>query len=250
MPPRPVHRGWLWAAIALTAAKLWLTDAQVLFAIGPAIHDDRLFVELAAHLVSGEWLGPYNQFTLAKGPLFPLFIAGMFWLGVPLLLAQQLLYAGACAAITRALAPWLRPAAQFSLYALLLWNPMSYEAGNLSRLMRQNLYTPLALLVIAGLIHLFARRRESWQRQSGPAMLTGLALGGFWLTREESVWLLPAVGLIFFGLLASLRRDNRRTMQHPRRLRRPDTRGIAACGVQDSWPRASSSRTQAGPSPR
>lgn len=210
MPPRPSNRGWLWGAVALTAVKLWLTGGQALLAIGPAIHDDRLFVELAAHLVRGEWLGPYNQFTLAKGPLFPLFIAGTFWIGLPLMLAQQLLYTGACAAVTRALAPWLRAgAAQFSLYALLLCNPMSYDAGNLSRLMRQNLYTPLGLLVIAGLIYLFARRRESWRRQAGPAALAGLALGGFWLTREESVWLLPAVGLLLFGLAASLGRELR-----------------------------------------
>ncbi len=210
MPPRPVNRGWFWAAAALTAAKLWLTSSQTIYAIGPAIHDDRLFVELAARVINGEWLGPYNQFTLAKGPLFPLFIAGTFWLGLPLLLAQQIFYAGACAAVTRALSPWVRPGpAQFSLYILLLWNPMSFDAGNLGRLMRQNLYTPLALLVITGLVQLFARRRESIGRQAGPAALSGLALGGFWLTREESVWLLPAVGLLLFGLAASLGRELR-----------------------------------------
>ncbi len=210
MPPRPINRGWLWAAVALTAAKLWLASGQTVFAIGPAIHDDRLFVDLAAHLIKGEWLGPYNQYTLAKGPMFPLFIAGAFWLGLPLLLAQQLLYAGACVAVTRALAPWLRSgAAQFSLYTLLLCNPMSYDAGNLGRLMRQNLYTPLGLLVIAGLVRLFARRREPWHRQARPAALAGLALGGFWLTREESVWLLPAVALLLAGLALSLGRELR-----------------------------------------
>ena len=208
MSTRSVNRGWLWAAVALTAVKLWLTSGQAIIGVGPAVHDDRLFVDLAAHLIKGEWLGPYNQYTLAKGPLFPLFIAGAFWIGLPLLLAQQILYAAASAAVTRALAPWLRAgAAQFSLYALLLWNPMSYDGMNLGRLMRQNLYTPLGLLVIAGLVQLFARRRESWGRQTGPAVLAGLALGLFWLTREESVWLLPAVGLLLFGLAWSLGRE-------------------------------------------
>ncbi len=210
MSAAAVNRRWFWAAAALTVVKLWLTGGQSVCAVGGAVHDDQLFVELAAHLIKGDWLGPYNQFTLAKGPMFPLFIATAFWLGVPLLLAQQLLYAGAAAAVTRALSPWLRPgAAQFSLYTLLLWNPMSFEAGNLGRLMRQNVYTPLGLLVLAGLIHLFARRRATWTRQAGPAALTGLALGCFWLTREESVWLLPAVGLLLFGIAASLGRELR-----------------------------------------
>ncbi|HEX2862039.1 MAG TPA: hypothetical protein VHN79_10385, partial [Lacunisphaera sp.] len=133
---------------------------------------------------------------------------GVFWIGLPLLVVQQLVYAGACVALTRALVPWLRPAGvQFSLYALLLWNPMSFDAGNLGRLMRQNVYTPLGMLVVAGLIQLHARRRESWQRQAGPAVLAGLSLGGFWLTREESVWLLPAVGLLFLGIGLSLGRE-------------------------------------------
>lgn len=203
MPPEPVNRRWFWAAIALTALKLWLVSGQTVFAIGPAIHDDKLFVEQAAHVLRGEWLGPYNQFTLAKGPLFPVFLAGVFWIGLPLLLIQQLLYAGAGAVLTRALRPWFSAGwAQFSLYALLLANPMSYDAANLARLMRQNIYTPLALLVIAGLVHLFSRRHESWRRQAGPALLAGLALGGFWLTREDSVWLLPAVGLLFLGVAA------------------------------------------------
>ncbi len=71
MSSRLGTHGWLLAAIALTAAKLWLTNSQTIFAIGPAFHDDRLFADLAAHLINGDWLGPYNQFTLAKGPCSP-----------------------------------------------------------------------------------------------------------------------------------------------------------------------------------
>ena len=200
-----ISSGWLWTAILVTVLKLWLTNAQTVFAIGPAIHDDQLFVKLAAHIINGEWLGPYDQFTLAKGPLFPLFIAATFWIGLPLILAQQLLYAGACAVLTTAMKPWLRQSAfQCGFYLLLLLNPISYDAADLTRLMRQNLYTPLALLTIAGLVMLFARRRETVPRMFFPAILAGVSLGGFWLTREESVWLLPAVGLLFLGIWVSL----------------------------------------------
>lgn len=201
-------RWWFWAAVALTAVKLWFTAGQTVFAIGPAIHDDKLFILLTEHLLNGQWLGPYNQFTLAKGPLYSLFVAGNFWVGLPLLLTQQLVYAGACAAVALACRPWLpRAGGRFTLYALLLANPMSYDASNMTRLMRQSLYTPLGMLVIAGLITVFARRRDSGRRLAVPAGLAGLAFGGFWLTREESVWLVPAIGLIAFGLVVAVRRD-------------------------------------------
>lgn len=193
----PASRGWFWAAVLLTAAKLWLVAGQRIFAIGPSFHDDRLFLELAGHIMSGQWLGPYNQMTLAKGPMYSFFIAAVFKLGLPLAFAQHLLYAAACATFTRSLRPWLRSgAAWFALYVLLLWNPMSYEAENLGRVLRQNLYTPLALFTIAGLVTLFLRRRESGRQQAITGALTGLAFGCFWLTREESVWLLPAIGLL------------------------------------------------------
>ena len=68
------NRFWLAAALTLTALKLWLTRGQGLFAIGGAGHDDRLFLQLAEHLVRGEWLGlnawtsnaRYDEITVFK----------------------------------------------------------------------------------------------------------------------------------------------------------------------------------------
>ena len=201
-------RPWLWAAVALTLLKLWLTRGQPVYAIGQASHDDRLFIELTGHLLNGEWLGAYNQLTLAKGPFFSLFMAASFWLGLPLGLTQQLAYAGASAVLVFALRPWLRNGwVKLLVYALLLWNPMSFEGANLGRLLRQNVATPLALLVFAGLIALYARRQTGFRRQGPWAALTGLAFGCFWLTREEAVWLLPGVGLLGLAYVWDLAGD-------------------------------------------
>jgi len=196
-PTATPARWWLWAAVLLTAFKLWLTRGQSIYAIGPASHDERLFLLLAEHLVRGEWLGAYTQMTLAKGSFYSLFVAAVFWIGLPLAFAQQALYAGACAAFTRACAPAIRSGGlRFALYAFLLWNPMSYEAPTLGRVMRQHVYTPLGMLIFAGLVALYYRRTERFQRQAPWAMLLGASLGGFWLTREESIWLAPSVALL------------------------------------------------------
>ncbi len=195
--PSASPRWWLWAAVLLTAYKLWLTRGLPVYAIGSAAHDERLFLQLAESIVRGEWLGAYSQMTLAKGCFYSLFIAVVFWIGLPLTLAQQLIYAGACAAFTRATAPSIRSgAARFVIYAFLLWNPMSYEAHDLGRVMRQHVYTPLGMLIFAGLVALYDRRSGNFRRQAPWAVLLGVSLGCFWLTREESIWLAPSVALL------------------------------------------------------
>lgn len=190
-------RLWLWAAAAMTLFRLWLTASQTLHAIGGATHDDRLFLNLAASLLRGEWLGPYNNLTLAKGPFYSLWIALVFLLGVPLMQAQQLLYTGACALTTRAFAPVIRSGwARCGLYALLLWNPMSFDAQEMSRVLRQNLSPSLALMLFAAMVALYVRRAEAWRRLAPWAVALGLTWAAFWLTREDGVWLVPSLCLL------------------------------------------------------
>lgn len=193
----PFRRPWVWAAVILTLFKLWLTRGQGVWAIGNAAYDDQLFVNLARHVLRGEWLGPYNELTLAKGPFYSLFIAGVFTLGIPLFLAQQMLYAGACALFARALRPAIAsPWARLAIYTLLLWNPMSFDGSSMGRVLRQHIYGPLGLMIFAGLIALYLRRAEPARRKTPWALLLGLAGGAFYLTREETVWFAPSVLLL------------------------------------------------------
>ncbi len=197
MTPALRNRFWLAAALALTATKLWLSRGQGVYAIGSAGHDDRLFIELAQHIVRGDWLGPYNELTLAKGPFYSLFIAATFLLGVPLFLAQHAFYAAACGAFVRALRPAITSgAARFAIFALLLWNPMTYDGPSMGRVLRQHVYGPLALLILGGLVALYLRRADPSRRHFPWAVITGLAAGAFYLTREEAIWLAPSVLLL------------------------------------------------------
>jgi hypothetical protein len=195
-------RVWFWLCAVLTVFKFWLTRAQPVYAIGNAALDDRLFLELAQSIVRDGWLGAYNQNTLAKGAAFPLWIALVFWIGLPLGLAQQALYATACGLFTRACRPALSSAAaRAAVYLLLLWNPMSFEAHTLARIIRQNIYTPLGIMIFAGWVALYFRRSERFRQQLPWAMLAGFSTGVFWLTREESIWILPSILLLAAAVL-------------------------------------------------
>jgi hypothetical protein len=217
---------WFLVGLACVGLKLWLVAAQPVVAIGPAGHDDRLYLELARHILHGEWLGPYSQFTLMKGPMYSVWIAATVLLRVPLPLADHLLYLAGCVAAVRALQPHVRPGwRSLVVFALLWWNPMTFELPVLGRILRQNLYTPEALLFFAALIALETRRMAGWRTRAAWGLLLGVSGAGLWLTREETIWVVPsAILLMGAAVVASWRAGDR-----PVRL--AATLGVAAASA-------------------
>jgi hypothetical protein len=149
--------------------------------------------------VQGKWLGAYSQYTLAKGCGYPIFIAASFLLGIPLPLAEHGLYLAACWLCVRALRPLLRHDAwALALFAALLWQPMSYwlDGPGGGNILRQNLYTPLTVLIFAGMIACHTRRDAPARVRAGWAVLLGVALAWVWITREEGVWIVPGLVIL------------------------------------------------------
>ena len=205
MPLFHQRKFWIIAGV-LVALKLWFVSSQPLLAVGWAAHDDRLFLRLAGKILGGEWLGDYNQLTLAKGPAYSLFIASTVVTGVPLPLAQHLLYLLACYLVVRAVRDLLPGDAwALLLFGALWWQPMSFQMTVLGRVLRQNLYTPVTLLVFAGLAALHTRAFAAPRIRALWAALLGFALGVLWLTREESIWIAPACIMLPLAAALSLR---------------------------------------------
>jgi len=181
-------------ALILVALKLWLAAAQPVVAHANASFDDRLYLALAEQVLKGNWLGPYSQFTLMKGPMYSLFIAGAFLSGLPLPLAQHLLYLFGCILLVLALRPCFDASWQaFGTFTLLWWQPMSYVELDI---VRQNIYTPLTLLIFAGLCALETRRAAGLYIRLAWGALLGTAAAAFYLTREEGIWILPGAALL------------------------------------------------------
>ncbi len=185
-------------APGLVALRIWLGKATALFAFPAAPYDDRLFLRQATSLLQGEWLGAYDQLTLAKGPLYSLFWAASSWAGLPLTSAQLLVYALGCWLLVVALRQQergLRAWAQLSILVLLLFCPVLQDTEYLHRAWRQPLWVGVCLVVVAtalGLLLNRARsRRASWAWAAG----LGASLAVAWLTREEAIWLAAPVGL-------------------------------------------------------
>lgn len=202
---------WFWATvILLSLMKLWLVAGQHISAIGPANHDDRLFINLADRLIHFDWLGPYNNLTLAKGPFYPMWIAFSYYIHIPLFYSQHLLYIFACLVLIIALKPILPKEWQLAvIFTVLLFNPMSFTDGAATRVIREGIYPALTLLIVAFFIGLAGRTKYFLKNILFWSFGGGLTLSAFWLTREEGIWILPFILLttIYSILLMCKKKD-------------------------------------------
>jgi hypothetical protein len=199
-----ISRRTVYLAIAIAIAtyyKIWLSDVYILQAVF-APHDDHHFVTLASHILNGDWLGRYDQYTqytLMKGVFYPIWIAACNIVGVPLLTAQHLLYAFACVIFIIAVSievkhrGWL-----FVIYLFLLFNPFTIVVA---RVFRFGIYPALTLLVIASAYGLYTRTLSGKGKPYLWSLSLGLSLSAFWHTREEAIWIIPSLIVIFFFTL-------------------------------------------------
>ncbi len=168
-----------------------------------ALHDDALFAALALALLNGDWLGSYTSLTLVKGPFYSMWLAFNALLGAPLLVSQAVLYLLAGLLLLWAVAPgprWRWPLViGFAIYA---FNPAPYAVAEL-RVLRAGIYVPLSVLILALCFCWFRVRDEAWRRKLPVAAALGLTVGCFWITREEGVWILPALALAWSGVVAT-----------------------------------------------
>lgn len=182
---------------ALIGFRIWLsTGLPMMYGYFP--HDDLFYAKAAHYIIHGQWMGPYSQMTLIKEPFYPLFIVAAFATGLPLFLAETLFWLGACAALFYALRPLARSAWwRLFVLAVLLYSPPSLAFDWNLRVQREFVYYSVTLYVVAFAVGLLLRLDRSVGKVLAWAAALGAAMGAFVLTREEAIWIYPAM----FGLL-------------------------------------------------
>ncbi len=216
------NRRFLVLYVLVAAVSLWLRSVFPVFAVGASGHDDMLFVDLAQNLAFN-WLGPYSQYTLAKGMFYPLFILTAFFLGIPVKLAEHAAYLGACG-----FAAWLVVRLSGNrwlglvLFVVLAFNPVLWTP-NLARVIREGVYVPLSLALVtlaAAALLLRGPQAISPRRYLAILLVLGIIGADFWLTREEGLWILPALLLLLLYAAAREWLDWRRHPSQTLLLRR------------------------------
>jgi hypothetical protein len=189
------RHGFLLGLLAVGFFKLWIVHTEETYG-SSAEYDSLWYVGSAKHWY---WGAPYSWTAFVRPCAYPLFIAVVHFLGIPLRIAIELAqmagYAVFIAALRRAGIPHLLCVV---IFALMLLHPAGLLYNNHS--MSDSFYAAVLPLALGGaLFTLFSRKFLH-------AVWTGVAFAVLWNTREES-FLIPVILGVFF-MLAFLQRTD------------------------------------------
>jgi hypothetical protein len=193
-------RFWIWPLLALGAllVRTYVTINWPMSLHPALVHDDGLFMRLASEMVAGNWLGSFDQYTLMKGPGYPVFLATASVTGLPLSILH-----GAFQTLGIALSAYViaRLSGQTALgwfsFVFLMLMPQPFSA-EVHRVVRDQIYWSQCLIILAafgfGILSTDLKKRGMifW------GGLGGGVLSWAWLTREEGLWLVPGILVLLF----------------------------------------------------
>lgn len=175
-------------ALALVAVKLAIGPIHKFALYNP--HDQSWNTDRARTMAHGDWLGVYTDKTLYRSPGYPIFLVVCDLLPLPQALIEQVLYTAACGIFVFAISPLgLSSLAKLSIFAVMLFDPVTTTYW-MQQYRAEGLCLILTILMLASGIGFFLRPSWRW------ALLLGISLGWFWVTREESMWIVPALTIL------------------------------------------------------
>ena len=180
-------------AVALTVAKVVGAALNPLHFRPLTPHDDALYVRRAVQMMQGHWVGVLDQYTLMRGPLYPLYLAFVGRTGLPLSIVEQLLICGASFWVAREIGRFLGDDRRMIavVYVLVLMFPFQ-ETWSGSHMIRDN-------LVHVALLCLIALGFTAWRDPRFRSLLLFcLALGMMSILREDALWLAPAAVVVIY----------------------------------------------------
>lgn len=203
-----------------------ITPPNIL-AVSP--HDDLLEVQKAISIEHFQWLGPWDNRTLLKPPLYSIFISILHLIhigptiGIHILLLLAFLSISKSMIENVALSKKVGEKMRIFTFAFLAFNPALYSS-DFSRIYRIAL---ASLLSIVALYIVFRIRHQKFASKAGESLIPhgkliisetflGIVCGLMILTRDESFWLiLPVLTSI---LLVRIRESYGRSKQKVLRL--------------------------------
>jgi hypothetical protein len=176
----------------LVLVKLWVVHTEEIYGSATE-HDALLFLNAAKHWY---WGSEYSWTAFVRPPAYPLFIAFLHLVHIPLRVGIELMQAAGYLTLVAG----FRKAGVSRSVCLLSYAAMSFHPGSFqlnSVTMADNFYAAVLPLALGGLLlTLFTAKTIH-------AMWTGIAFAVLWNTREESILIPPLI--VFFLVFALVR---------------------------------------------
>jgi len=123
----------------LLIIKILMVSGMPIFALGEAVHDNKLMINNSTSLLNGQWLGEYNEITLIKGVFFPLFLAASNRLNISYTVAVSIMYVIGCIIFIVAIKDLItNKKILMFIYTVLLFSPVSYSVDAFQRVYRKS----------------------------------------------------------------------------------------------------------------
>lgn len=219
------------AAVMLCLFRLVLQLRLPVFGRPASIEDDMLMASYADAIRKGEWLGAYSERALEKFPGHGVFLAFADWLGIPYMLALGIFWVLAAVVFLAAMRRW-RAGRWVSLaaFSVVLFSPVMLQT-HAQRLYLMASVPPTILLLVSSFMVQAApgAPRFRWEKWLY-AGLASLSAGYYAVLRQDAIWVLALLALLFlvfaFQGFWDFLRDGRRV------------RSLALCLVRAALPLA------------
>lgn len=166
--------------------------------------DDRLMINMAKSIEAGKYLGDYNYMTLAKGIGFPIFLALLNVLHLEYSYIFTLLYTLSIIYLIYSIKDYFKnKIILLIIFAIMLFNPITYDYNIIQRLYRNGLQIFLMIFIFAGYFILYSKRNTKKVFLLVHSIFLGIILTWFYISREDSAFLLPYVIVVSIILVIS-----------------------------------------------
>lgn len=192
---------WILVGIVLSVYRMYLTYDLPIYALSTAAYDDALMTNMTLFLLFGCWLGPYYQFTMPKGIVYPLYLFLIHKSNFSYLFVTQLLYMiGAFLIVLAVHKKGKGFLVDCLIYIILIFNPLMSSITVFARIYRNVLVPIEVLYIFAGILGIFMRLEQRNLKLVFWSLIAGFGVLALNMTREDSIWIMPffIVAMIVF----------------------------------------------------
>ena len=190
-----IKKYWFIIAIVLIIFIRFLYSYKLpSFYMNGMLCDDQLMVNQFRSLLSGNYLGDYNEYTLVKGMIYPLLLFLSHIIHLSYSSFFTLLFISSCLYFILSLKKIINNKKILLLiFILLLFNPISYSTDLFQRLYRNSISIIELLFFLGTIIRIVSDKNNKILNY----IILGLIISIMYLTREDNIWILPILLFVF-----------------------------------------------------